>query len=322
MECVASTSDDGKILYSEATTVSEGKKGLTDVWPIDSGATYHMTSQKEWFHTYKPISEGSVYMGDDHALEIVGISTIKIKMFDGTIRTIEEIRHVKGEILQVADACVALNGEESTMIWHLKLAYMSKQSLKILSERKLLPGLKSLDMKTAFLHGELEKEIYMLQPEGFAEIGKKNLVCRLNKFLYSLKQVPRLDIAQAMGAVSPYMANPSGKHWKTVKRILRYIRGTSDVALCYGGLEFTVRGYVDSDFAGDLDKRKSTTGYVFTLVGATVSWVSKLQTNVALSTTKAEYMAATQACKEAIWIQRLLEELGHKQEKISVFCDS
>ncbi|KAH9725675.1 Integrase catalytic domain-containing protein [Citrus sinensis] len=77
--------------------------------------------------------------------------------------------------------------------------------------------------------------------------------------------------------------------------------------------EFTVRGYVDSDVAGDLDKRKSTTGYVFTLAGAAVSWVSKLQTVVALSTTEAEYMAATQACKEAIWIQRLLKELGHKQ---------
>ena len=51
--------------------------------------------------------------------------------------------------------------------------------------------LEQLNVKTAFLHGELEKEIYMLQPEGFAEIGKKNLVCRLNKFLYSLKQVPR-----------------------------------------------------------------------------------------------------------------------------------
>ena len=90
------------------------------------------------------------------------------------------------------------------------------------------------------------------------------------------------------------MANPCGEHWIIVKRILRYIRGTSDVALCYGGSEFTVRGYVDSDFAGDLDKRKSTTSYVFTFVGAAVNWVSKLQTIVTLSTTEAEYVAAKQ----------------------------
>ncbi|PON80582.1 hypothetical protein PanWU01x14_001380, partial [Parasponia andersonii] len=132
----------------------------------------------------------------------------------------------------------------------------------------------------------------------------------------------RSDIAQAVGAVSRYMANPGREHWNAVKRILRYIKGTSDAALCYGRPEFTVRGYVDSDFAGDLDKRKSTIGYVFTLAKRAVSWVSKLQTVVALSITEAEYIAATQACKEVIWIQRLLEELGHKQEKISLFCDS
>ena len=85
---------------------------------------------------------------------------------------------------------------------------------------------------------------------------------------------------------------------------------------------FTVKGYVDLDFAGDLDKRKSTTGYVFTLAGGAISWLSKLQTVVALSTTEAKYMAATQACKEAIWVKRLMEELGHKQEKIPVYCDS
>jgi len=103
---------------------------------------------------------------------------------------------------------------------------------------------------------------------------------------------------------------------------LRYIKGTSDAALCYRGSEFTVRGYVDSDFAGDLEKRKSTTGYVFIIAGGSVSWVSKLQTVVALSIIEAEYMAATQACKEAIWMKKLMEELGHKQEKIPLYCDS
>ena len=97
------------------------------------------------------------------------------------------------------------------------------------------------------------------------------------------------------------MTNPGGEHRITVKRILRYIRGTSNVALCYRGSEFIVKGYVDSDFTGDLDKRKSTTGYVFTLAGAAISWVSKLQTVVILSTTEAEYIVATQACKEAVY---------------------
>jgi len=132
----------------------------------------------------------------------------------------------------------------------------------------------------------------------------------------------RPDIAQAVGVVSRFMANPGGEHCSSVKRILRYIKGTSNVALCFGGSGFVVMAYVDSDFAGDIDKRRSTTGYVFTLAGGAVSWLSKLQDVVALSTTEAEYMAATEACKEAIWIQRLMEKLGHKKQKIVVYCDS
>ena len=68
----------------------------------------------------------------------------------------------------------------------------------------------------------------------------------------------RPDIAQAVGAVSRYMADPGRENWEVMKRILRYIKGTSYVALCYGGSYFTVKGYVDSYFADDLDKRKST----------------------------------------------------------------
>ncbi|KAH9699234.1 Integrase catalytic domain-containing protein [Citrus sinensis] len=649
--CVASTSDDGEILYSEATTISEGRKRLSDVWLIDSGATWHMTSRRKWFHTYEPISGGSVYMGNDHALEIAGIGTIKIKMFDGTIRTIGEVRHVnglkknllslgqmdshgykthvengimkivkgalvlmkaekigvnlymlKGETLQEADACVASNGEESTMMWHLKLGHMSEQGLKILSEQKLLPGLKSVSLPFCehcvtskqhrlkfsrfiarskcildlihsdvwespdismggakymvtfiddysrrcwvypikkksdvfpvfkeykarvelesgkkikclrtdnggeYIDGEflafckqegIQRQFtvaYTPQQNGVAERMNRTLTERIRAMLktaglpnsfwaeaaktacyivnrspstaiglktamemwtgkpadysylhafgcpvyvmynaqertkldpksrrciflgyadgvkgYRLwdptahkivisrddlgpankilgmqihrdrnnrkiwlsqknylkkilrrfnmqdcksistplpvnfklsssmcpsneaerKEMSRVPYASAVGSLMfamictrPDIAQAVGAHWIAVKRILRYIRGTSDVALCYGGSEFTVRGYVDSDFAGDLDKRKSTTGYVFTLAGAAVSWVSKLQTVVALSTTEAEYMAATQACKETIWIQRLFEELGHKQQKIPVFCDS
>jgi hypothetical protein len=86
----------------------------------------------------------------------------------------------------------------------------------------------------------------------------------------------RPDIAQAVATVSRYMANLGREHWNTIKRILRYIKGTSDAALRYGGSESTVRDYVDSDFASDLEKRKSTIGYVFIIAGGVVSWVSKL----------------------------------------------
>ncbi|CAL2262890.1 unnamed protein product [Prunus armeniaca] len=83
-----------------------------------------------------------------------------------------------------------------------------------------------------------------------------------------------------------------------------------------------VVGYVDSDYAGDLDKRRSTIGFVFTIVGGPVSWRSILQSTVALSTTEAEYMAVTEAIKEAIWLQGLLDDLGIQHDHVDVHYDS
>ena len=74
--------------------------------------------------------------------------------------------------------------------------------------------------------------------------------------------------------------------------------------------------------AGDEDNKRSTTGYVFTVGGTTVSWISKLQQVVALSTMEAEYVAATEASKEMIWLQRFMEELGKKQENSRLYSDS
>ncbi|KAH9771354.1 Integrase catalytic domain-containing protein [Citrus sinensis] len=135
----------------------------------------------------------------------------------------------------------------------------------------------------------------------------------------------RPDISHAVGIVSRYMHNPGKGHWQTVKWILRYIQKTMDVGLLFerdDTLGQGVIGYVDYDYVGDLDKRRSTTGYVFTFAGGPISWKSTLQSTVALSTTEAEYMAITEAVKEAIWLQGLLENLGLTQEHINVYCDS
>ena len=78
-------------------------------------------------------------------------------------------------------------------------------------------------------------------------------------------------------------------------------------------MEDSIIGFVDSDYAGDLDKRRSLTGYLFTLSGSAISWKATLQNTVALSTTEAEYMALSEAVKEAIWLQGLARELGMTQ---------
>jgi hypothetical protein len=132
----------------------------------------------------------------------------------------------------------------------------------------------------------------------------------------------RIDIAHAVGVVRRYMKNPGKEHWEAVKWILRHLRDTTNQALCFGGSKTVLQGYVDSDMAGDKDSRSSTTGYVFTIGGTIVSWISKLQKVVALSTTEVEYVAATEASKEMIWLQRFIEELGKKQENSRLYCDS
>ena len=83
-----------------------------------------------------------------------------------------------------------------------------------------------------------------------------------------------------------------------------------------------IHGFVDADWAGDLDRRISTSGYVFNLFGGEISWMSKRQAVVALSTTEAEYMAATHASKEAIWLQILCSGIGLVQKDIRIYCDN
>jgi len=83
-----------------------------------------------------------------------------------------------------------------------------------------------------------------------------------------------------------------------------------------------IRGYVDADWAGDLEQRRSTSGYVFNLFGGAVSWMSKKQSVVALSTTEVEYMAATYASKETIWLQRLCPNMGLVQGAIRIDYNS
>jgi hypothetical protein len=95
----------------------------------------------------------------------------------------------------------------------------------------------------------------------------------------------RPDIAHAVGVVRRYMKNLGKEYWEIVKWILRYFKGTSTHALCFGGSDTILHGYVDSYMEDDKDRRRSTTRYAFTVGGTTISWISKLKRVVALSTT-------------------------------------
>ena len=337
-----------------------------------------------------------------------------------------------------------------------------------------------LDIKTAFLYGELDEEIYMDQPEGFIKSGRENEVCRLVKSIYGLKQAPRVwnakfnefllkfglkrsttdpcvyfrrqeeemtivaifvddglvcsnkkdsltsilehlrktfemrslpasrfvgldisrdrtqrqlyisqqhfitkllekfemvechpklvpadpnsrlenfaipkteeeilkmknvpyrqavggllyvmvmsrpDIAYAVGQVAKYCQNPGPAHWNAFKRILSYLAGTANYGLCYNSDEKnTAIGYTDADYAGDTKTRRSISGFVFLLHGGPVSWASRQQSCTSLSTTEAEFVAASEASKEAVWLIHLLEEIKEERKiQLPLRCDN
>ena len=150
-------------------------------------------------------------------------------------------------------------------------------------------------------HFKLSVDLCPCDEKEKEEMNKIHYASAVGSLMYAMV-CTRPDIAHSVGVVSRFLANPGKKHWEAVKWILRYLKGTSHHCLCFGNNEIMLEGFADADMAGDVNTRKSTTGYVYTFAGAAVSWVSKLQKVVALSTTEAEYIAATEACKEMLWM--------------------
>lgn len=135
----------------------------------------------------------------------------------------------------------------------------------------------------------------------------------------------RPDLAYAVSVVSRYSSNPNDKHQKAVKRIFRYLNGTVDLTLTYRGDLMPLNGYTDADWAGDRDTRRSTSGFTFNIGSGALSWQSKRQPTVALSSCEAEYMGQTQATKEAVWLKALLKQLDEAYEApvaTIIHCDN
>ena len=121
----------------------------------------------------------------------------------------------------------------------------------------------------------------------------------------------RPDIAFAVGSLARHSAKPGKSHWTAVKRVLRYLSGTINQGIIFRRSESaSIVGYSDADWAGDRQDRKSTSGYLFQIAGGPISWRSKKQDTVALSTAEAEYVALSFASQETIWLRRLTSELN------------
>jgi hypothetical protein len=132
----------------------------------------------------------------------------------------------------------------------------------------------------------------------------------------------RPDITFAISYLSQFLENPGRVHWEAVKRVLRYLSGTKTHALTYGNEHHDIIGFTDADGASQ-EHRHAISGFAFLIDGGAVSWASKKQELITLSTAEAEYVAATHAAKECIWLRRLTGPMfGPPSKPTTLFCDN
>jgi chaperone required for assembly of F1-ATPase len=136
----------------------------------------------------------------------------------------------------------------------------------------------------------------------------------------------RSDISFAVGMLGRYQSNPGREYWQVAKKVLRYLQGTKDYMLMYRrSNELGVIGYSDSDFAGCIDTRKSTFGYLFMISQGAISWKSAKQTIVASSTMEAEFVACFEATIHALWLRNFISGLAVVDtisKPLKIYCDN
>ncbi|WJX64416.1 hypothetical protein P8452_49197 [Trifolium repens] len=133
----------------------------------------------------------------------------------------------------------------------------------------------------------------------------------------------RPDITYVVGVCARYQADPKVSHLTQVKRILKYVNGTSDYGIMYSHCENSILyGYCDADWAGSAEDRKNTSGGCFFLGTNLISWFSKKQNCVALSTAEAEYIAAGSSCSQLVWMKQMLKEYNVEQDALTLYCDN
>lgn len=245
---------------------------------------------------------------------------------------------------------IILAGKVDSKINEIKEKLMSAYDMKDMGELKYFLGVqinRDKNLQTIFLGQEtycsnlLEK--YGMQDckqvdtpsdinvklqvsvDGDNKVDLKMFQSCVGSLLY-LAIKTRPDITFSVNSVAKFCSNPNNEHWTAVKRIMRYLKGTSSFGLLYirdTSLHTAVSfvGYSDADWAGDVDNRRSVSGYCYLLGSCLISWSSRKQSCVALSTAEAEYMALAHASQEAVWLRQLFEDLNFPQDSATLIFE-
>ena len=320
----------GKLEETVYVTPPPGFEMPGKVWRLNRALYGLRQAPRAWHQTLKQElkslgfreshADPSLFLGDDRVYLLTYVDDILI-----AAPSLAAVATVKSKLLQKFEARDL--GDASLFLNMSITRYRAARTIKLSQSRavtELIEKYNLADGKTkptplgsarlAKNPGELNRELDTAVYPYSALVGSLNY----------LAVCTRPDISQAVGALAKYMAKPHTVHWSIAKHVLRYLGGTSDYGITFGGPgdSPTLKGYCDSDYGSDPDTRRSTTGYVFVLNGGAVSWASRLQKTVAASTTEAEYMSESAAIKEALWLKTLLIEFGYKISTINLFADN
>ncbi|KXJ76472.1 hypothetical protein RP20_CCG009564 [Aedes albopictus] len=164
---------------------------------------------------------------------------------------------------------------------------------------------------------------YLQQKEELESLPNNDKFQSLVGGLLYLSVNTRPDIAISTSILGRQVSKPTNADWTEAKRVLRYLKATSELKLVLGAGKEELQGYADADWAGNVKDRKSNSGYLFRLGGGLISWCARKQACVALSSTEAEYISLAEGCRELLWIKKLMKDFGEPVQKpVQIFEDN
>ncbi|PKU62438.1 Retrovirus-related Pol polyprotein from transposon TNT 1-94 [Dendrobium catenatum] len=243
-------------------------------------------------------------------------------------------------ILYIDD--ILLIGDNTELLFEVKKWLIKQFKMKDFGEASFILGIKLIrDHKNKILALSQAFYIEKILIRFEMQNSKKGNMPSCHGVYLSKKQCPqtkqavdsliyvilctRPDICYVVGIVSRYQSNPGRFHWVAVKHIFKYLKRTKENMLVYSGSDLIPKGYTDADFQSDIDESKSTSDSIFILGGGAIVWRSIKQSCISDSTMKAEYVVATEAAKEAVWLRNFQIELKvvpNFEKPLTLFCDN
>src|SRR5579859_1528139 len=252
------------------------------------------------------IVDPCVYVNVDTGI-IIAIWVDDILLFGANIDTIKAVKRGLAEKFNMKDV-----GE---LTFFLSIQVDRDRTNKTITIRQdgyvnmILKKFQMLDAKPVSIPIPHGAKLIKLDTQEESSIDPKIYQSKVGSLMYAML-CTRPDLTYAVSQISQFNKHPSEEHDTATNHIFKYLRGTSNLGIMFDGkVGLEMRAYSDANWGGEV-YRKSVGGYLFCLAGGAVSWAAKKQPTVALSSMESEYMALTQAAKESIWIQRLIEELG------------